>query len=109
MKVSDHLLNEILEGTTHDFETMGVWVRTEHCTDEGFCIDYRYNDATNNIVDLQFFMSDNPVTVTDEQLNIIFLFALDLHNQELESEAEHRKRSMDDDYDDRGIDRMMFI
>lgn len=101
MKISDHLLNEILLETKHDFETMGVYVRTKRCTDDGFCIDYRYNELDNDIVDLQFFMGDNPVSITEEQRDIILFFAIDLHTQELWSEAEHKKRCMKG-YEDEG-------
>ena len=97
MKISDNLLNEILKETTYDFETMGVYVRTEHCTEDGFCIDYRYNELDNDIVGLTFFMSDNPVTLTKEQMDIIFLYAVDLHNQELESDAYFKRMSSDCD------------
>ncbi len=101
MKVSDHLLKEILEGTTHEFETMGVWVKTEYPKEEGFCLDYRYNEIDNDIdKGTLLFMGDNPVTLTKEQTNILFLHAVDLHNQELESEEENKKRSSDGYADD---------
>ena len=98
MKIKNHLLNEILEGTTHDFETMGVWVRTEYPKDEGFNLDYRYNELDNDIEKgTILFMSDNSVTLTKEQVDILFLHAVDLHNQELESDAYFKRMSSDCD------------
>jgi len=101
MKISDHLLNEILNETTYDFETMGVWVRTKYPTEDGFCIDYRYNELDNDIEEgTLLFLADNPVNLTKEQKDILFLYAVDLHNQELESEEEHKRRSSDGYTDD---------
>ena len=95
MKINDKTLNDILEEAKYEFETCGVYLTTKNWSEDGFNIDVRYNDIDNDLDGLQLFMGDTEVNLSDEQLNIIFLFLVDLYNQELESEAEHKRRSCD--------------
>ena len=109
MKLTNELLNDILEHTTYEFESMGVFVHTPKCTKEGFCLEYRYNYLDDSVIDLSLLKGEVSVSINKEQDTILLLHAVDLYNQELQAEENHKRRSCDDDYDDRGISENMFI
>ena len=103
MKINNELLNTILLQTEHERETEGVYIFTPSGHDDGFCIDFRHNIGSTQPEGLTFFMGDTNVNLSNNQLTIIFLYGLNIYNQEQYSDAEHKRRSMDCDYDDRGV------
>ena len=109
MKITNELLEKTLSLTKEDFESKGVYITTKNPTDEELFIDYRYHFDSHEIVDLEFWLDEVEVNVTDEQLDIIFNYAQKLYDDEMYSIEECKKRSYDDPYEDSGVNPMMFI
>ena len=101
MKIKNEYLNEILKETKPDLGDTSVRIYTPKGKDKTSCveftIDYNENDFKD---DPKVFISENPVNLSKEQRDIMFLYAMDLYLEALESNAEHEKRLSD--YEDDG-------
>ena len=109
MEINNNFLNNLLKQTDCEFESRGLFLTTTSPEEDGFYIEVRYNIDSNELEDMSFYFGDIEVNVTYDQLDIIYKYLVKLYEDEMFSIEEYKKRSCDDEYEDRGINPMMFI
>jgi len=96
MKVETKKLKELLELSDVNFGTEHVTLSYD--TKE-WGLTAEYTKMGDSFVDSKLYKEDKEVTLDSDQLDLVCEFLKKKMDDELQSEYEHRKRSMGDEYE----------
>ena len=105
-KVKTSVIQDKLDDALIDFGSNHVTITYDS---DQWMLTATYTTIGDSFTDCEMYLGENKMNLTDDQLDLIYHFLKGKIEDELQSEAEHKRRSMDNPFDDRGVRESDFL
>ena len=104
--MNTEILKNLIKESDLDYGTNHVTLSYD--TDNWY-LNAHYTQLDDSFTDCELYLNHELKELNEEQLGIIYDYIKGALEDEQERDAELKRNSFDNDYDDRGINPMMFI